>query len=218
MSPTDSQAEEIEDTLKAFADACNWINQTVPPKIVNHVRIHGIVYHDVRAKFGLSANLAVRAINRVAGNRKTAIQNGSKVKSFKPASIDYDARIFAYREADEEVSVTLLRSRQRIKLVLGSHQRDLLGGSMPTSATLCKKGFEYYIHIQVKSEAPEQIHVDTVLGVDLGITDIAVTSEGQKFGGKTIKLIKNHYASMRAILQQKAVKGTRSSRRRCREL
>jgi len=57
-----------------------------------------------------------------------------------------------------------------------------------------------------------QIHVDTILGVDLGITDIAVTSEGQKFGGKTIKLIKNHYASMRAVLQQKAVKGTRSSR------
>ena len=45
-----------------------------------------------------------------------------------------------------------------------------------------------------------------------------MTSEGQKFGGKTIKLIKNHYASMRAVLQQKAVKGTRSSRRRCREL
>ena len=94
----------------------------------------------------------------------------------------------------------------------------MLRGSKPTSATLVKKGSEYYIHIQVKSEAPEQIQVDKVLGVDLGITDIAVTSEGQKFGGKTIKLIKNHYASMRAVLQQKAVKGTRSSRRRCREL
>ena len=114
--------------------------------------------------------------------------------------------------------MTLLRSRQRIKLVLGDYQRTRLKDSKPTSATLCKKGSEYYINIPVKSEAPEQIHVDTVLGVDLGITDIAVTSEGQKFGGKTIKLIKNHYASMRAVLQQKAVKGTRSSRRRCREL
>ncbi len=136
----------------------------------------------------------------------------------KPSSIDYDTRIFALREKDEEISVTLLRSRQRIKLVLGDYQRTRLKDSKPTSATLCKKGSEYYINIQVKSEAPEQIHVDTVLGVDLGITDIAVTSEGQKFGGKTIKLIKNHYASMRAVLQQKAVKGTRSSRRRCREL
>jgi transposase len=88
--------------------------------------------------------------------------------------------------------MTLLRSRQRIKLVLGDFQRDRLRDSKPTSATLCKKGSEYYINIQVKSEAPEQIHVDTILGVDLGITDIAVTSEGQKFGGKTIKQIKIH--------------------------
>jgi IS605 OrfB family transposase len=143
---------------------------------------------------------------------------GRKVKDFKPTSIDYDTRIFVFREKDESVGLTLLRSRQNIKLLLGDHQRGMLRGSKPTSATLCKKGSEYYIHIQVKSEAPEQIHVDTILGVDLGITDIAVTSEGQKFGGKTIKLIKDHYASMRAVLQQKAVKGTRSSRRRCREL
>jgi len=218
LSTTDSQAEEIEDTLKAFADACNWINQNTPPKVRNHVRIHGLVYHDVRAKFGLSANLAVRAISRVAGNRKTAINMGRNVKEFKPTSIDYDARIFAFREKDNSVSVTLLRSRQNIKMVLGNRQKAMLRGSKPTSATLVKKGAEYYIHIQVKSEAPEEIKTDKVLGVDLGIADIAVTSDGQKFGGKTIKQIKNHYASMRAVLQQKAAKGTRSSRRRCREL
>ena len=218
MSPTDSQAEEMEDTLKAFADACNWINQNTPLKIRNHVRLHGLAYQDVRTKFGLSANLAVRAISRVAGNRKTTLNMGRRVKEFKPTSIDYDARIFVFREKDESVGLTLLRSRQNIKLCLGDHQRAMLRGSKPTSATLVKKGSEYYIHIQVKSEAPEEIKTDEVLGVDLGITDIAVTSEGQKFGGKTIKLIKNHYASMRAVLQQKAVKGTRSSRRRCREL
>ena len=208
LSPTDSQAEEIDETLKAFADACNWINQNVPAKLRNKVRIQGIVYQDIRSKFGLSANLAIRSINRVAANRKTALKDHSVVKSFKPTSIDYDARIFAFREKDEVVSVTLLRSRQRIKLVLGDYQRDRLRGSKPTSATLCKKGSEYYINIQVKNEATDQIHVDTILGVDLGITDIAVTSEGQKFGGKTIKLIKNHYASMRAVLQQKAVKAS----------
>ena len=143
---------------------------------------------------------------------------GRMVKEFKPTSIDYDARIFAFREKDSSVSMTLLRSRQKIKMILGEHQRGMLGGSKPTSATLVKNGSEYYIHIQVKSDAPEEIKTDKVLGIDLGITDIAVTSEGQTFGGKPIKLIKNHYASMRAILQQKAVKGTRSSRRRCREL
>ncbi len=57
MLPTETQATEIDETLKAFADACNWINQTVPPKIKNNIMIHGIVYYDVRTKFGLSSNL-----------------------------------------------------------------------------------------------------------------------------------------------------------------
>jgi putative transposase len=218
MSQTDAQAAEIEDTLKAFADACNWINENVDPRLRNSVVIHHQTYQDIRKRFGLSANLAVRAINRVAANRKTALQNHSTIKNFEPTSIDYDARIFAYREKDDEVSVTLLRSRQRIKLVLGDYQKNLLNGSKPTSATLCKKKSGYYMNIQVKSFAPDQIKTDEVLGVDLGITDIAMTSEGKSFGGKTIKRIKTHYASMRAVLQQKAVKGTRSSRRRCREL
>lgn len=218
LDPTEAQVEEINDTLIAFADACNWINQNTPAYINNKVRIQGIVYKDVRTKFGLSANLAIRAIARVSANRKAAEEGRSSVKNFAPTSIDYDARIFAFRERDEKVSLTLLHSRQRIKLDIGKYQKDRLRDKKPTSATLCKKGSEYYINIQVKSDAPERIHVDTVLGVDLGITDIAVTSEGQKFGGKTIKLIKDHYASMRAVLQQKAAKGTRSSRRRCREL
>jgi putative transposase len=218
MAPTTDQISEIEDTLKAFANACNWINQTVPAIVRNSVELHHIVYRDVRSMFGLSANLTVRAINRVAGNRKTAMQNDSVVKIFEPTSIDYDARIFTFREKDESVSLTLLRSRQRIKLILGDFQRDRLKGTVPTSATLCKKGSEYYINIQTKREAPEPAHTDKVLGVDLGITDITVTSEGQKFGGETIKKIKKHYQSMRTVLQQKASKGTRSSRRRCREL
>jgi transposase len=130
---------------------------------------------------------------------------GRRVKEFKPTSIDYDARIFTFREKDNSVSVTLLRSRQKIKMILGDHERAMLRGSKPTSATLAKKGSEYYIHIQVKSEAPEEIKTDKAPGGDLGITDIALTSEGEKFGGKTIKQIKKHYASIRAVLQKKPV-------------
>jgi putative transposase len=218
LNPTNYQAAEIDDTLKAFSDACNWINKNIDPKLTNSVVIHHQAYKEVRERFGLSANLAVRAINRVAGNRKTARKNHSKVKDFEPTSIDYDARIFRFREKDETVSLTLLHSRQQIKIILSDYQRDRLRGSQPTSATLCKKISEHYINIQVKSEAPESIQTDKVLGVDLGISDIAVTSDGQKFGGETIKKIKNHYAQTRASVQHRAVKGTRSSRRRCREL
>ena len=56
------------------------------------------------------------------------------------------------------------------------------------------------------------------MGVDLGRTDIAVTSDGVKYSGKQITEVRDKYARVRASIQKKAAKGTRSSRRRCRRL
>jgi IS605 OrfB family transposase len=213
------QVAKLEATLINFAAACNWINQSVDPKLTNNVRIQALTYEQIREQFGLSANLAIRAINRVAGNRKTAKHKNRPVKDIAPTSADYDARIFAYREKDQTVSLTLVGGRERFKLVLGNYQIGKLKGRFPTSATLVKSLLgEYFINIQVKDEAPEPIASKQVIGADLGRTDICITSEGYKASGKQITQVRNHHAQMRATLQQKAVKGTRSSRRRCRQL
>ncbi|MHC1631786.1 MAG: hypothetical protein ACXQT4_05845, partial [Methanotrichaceae archaeon] len=82
-------------------------------------------------------------------NRRTAGKN--KIEEFKPTSISYDQRIFRYREADNQASLTLLHGRERIPLDIGSYQKDKLKGQKPTSATLVKKNSGYYIDIQVRS-------------------------------------------------------------------
>jgi len=185
LKPSDIQAKAIGDTLIAFADACTWINQNVDPKIKGKIRIQHMVYRDVRNKFELSANLAIRAITQVASNRKTAGEN--RIKEFKPTNVDYDQRIFQYREADEQVGLTLLHGRVRVPLDIGNYKINLLKGQNPTSATLVKKGSNYCINIQVKSEALDPIEPDGVIGVDLGITDLAVTSKGYKYSGSKVK-------------------------------
>ena len=178
--------------------------------------MHYLIYQETRDKFGLSANLTQQTFKRVAANRKTAGKN--KIEEFKPTSISYDQRIFQYREADEQVSLTLLYGRERILLDIGNYQRNLLKGQKPTSATLVKERSGYYINIQVKSEVPDPIKTDKVIGVDLGITDLAVTSEGETYSGSEIKRVRDHFAQLRTDLQRKASRGTRSSRRRCRQL
>jgi len=216
LKPSDEQAEAIKETLKVFADACTWINLNVDPKIKSGVRMHYLVYQETRDRFGLSANLTQQAFKRVAANRKTAGKN--RIESFNPTSISYDQRIFQFREADNQVSLTLLHGRERIPLDIGDYQRDRLKGQKPTSATLVKQNSGYYIDMHVKSEAPDPIKTDKVIGVDFGITDLAVTSEGDKHSGSEIKKVRDHFAQLRTDLQKKASKGTRSTRRRCREL
>jgi IS605 OrfB family transposase len=110
---------------------------------------------------------------------------------------------------------------------VGKYQTGKLKGKKPTSAELCKdRDGNYYIHIQIKDTPPEPIKSKRVIGVDLGRTDIAVTSEGQKWSGKETTAVRDRYARIRASLQAKAssfgaaarTKGTRSTRKRCRNL
>ena len=72
------QLPKIEETLKAFADACEWVNKTLDSKLTNEVAMQSLCYHDVRARFGLSAQLTIHAIRRVSGNRKTAKKDGKR--------------------------------------------------------------------------------------------------------------------------------------------
>lgn len=219
LNPTPQQVAKIEATLKAFADACNYANEQVKPQITSKTTIQNLVYQDLRSLFGLSANLAVRACARVGANRKTAKQKNKPVKFFKPTSADYDARIFAFREKDWTVSLTLMEGREHIKLDVGNYQRGKLKGKKPTSAQLCKhRDGSYYIHIQIKDEAPQPLKPNNVIGVDFGRRDIAVTSNGDKWDGRQITEVRDKYARVRASLQQKASKGTRSTRRRARQI
>jgi putative transposase len=219
-----------------FATACEWVNQNTPLELTNKAKMQKLVYSDVRARFGLSSNLAIQALRRVCGNRKTARQKKANVRKFSSTSVSYDARIFSFRESDYSVSLKLLENRVRFDLDIGNYQRGILKGQKPTSATLVKRrNGEYYIHINLDNETPKSIATKDVLGVDLGRTDIAYTSDGENWSGQQLGKIRNKYAWLRLALQKKAVQrglgglpherlhqeaslGTRSSRRRCRQL
>jgi putative transposase len=219
LQVTPEQSIKIDATLQAFADACIYVNQSVPPNLTNELAIQSLVYHEVRARFGLPAQLAIHALRRVSGNRKTSKKDGKPVKKFTPTSATYDARTFTFKEQDWTVSFTTINGRERFGLAIGNYQLGLLKGQKPKSATLSKrKDGTYYLNIQLESIPSSPQPSEEVLGCDLGRTDIAVTSEGDKFSGKQITETRNHYAKLRANIQQKATKGTRSTRRRCREL
>ena len=210
---------EIDKTLEVFAAACEWINQNTPTELTSKNQMQKLVYNDVRVGFGLSANLAIQALRRVCANRKTAKQKNCNVRKFSPTSVSYDARIFSFREQDYTVSLKLINSRVRFDLLIGNYQRGILKGQNPTSATLVKRrNGDYYIHINLDNEAPQPIDPISVMGADFGRTDIVHTSTGDNWSGQQLTNKRNHYARMRQVLQKKASLGTRSSRRRCRQL
>src|SRR2546427_7874917 len=98
LAPPDEQRTELEATLVAFADACNSIADVARSiHSSNKVIVQHACYYEVRQRFGLSSNLAIRAIARVCAALKVPKKADS---TFAPTSIDYDARIFSFREGD----------------------------------------------------------------------------------------------------------------------
>jgi putative transposase len=219
LKVSQSQAAKLDATLEAFGQALNWVNQNTPEKVVNAVKLQSLCYYQIRARFGLSSNLAQQVCRRLAGARKVAQQKNRPVKAFKRGFATYDARIFSFREKDWTVSLTTVEGRERFELAIGRYQRERLAGSNPKSATLVKrKDGSYSIQICVEAEPSPPQRTGRVLGVDLGRTDIADTSDGDNWNGQQLNRVRDHYSRLRAVLQRKASKGTRSSRRRCREL
>jgi putative transposase len=219
LQPTPEQVSKMEATLQAFAGACNYVNAHTEAKITNKIVLQALTYQTIRAEFGLVANMAVRVCARVAMNRKAAKLKGKPVKQFAPTSMDCDKDLFTFREKDWQVSLATVQGRERVVLNAGNYQRGKLKGCKPTSAQLCKhRDGGFYLHIQLKDDAPDPIQSSDVIGVDFGRRDIAVTSEGDSWSGQDIKTVRDRFSKVRASLQQKASKGTRSTRRRARQI
>lgn len=214
LDPTAEQVVEIEATLEAFARACNHIAD-VARRIhsTNKVSVQKECYRQVRDDFGLSANLAIRAIARVCAALKVKEKMHS---TFEPTSIDYDQRIFSFREWDWSFSLTLLHSRQKIASILGDFQKEALKGRKPTSAVLVKRSTGgYFLHVQIEEESPDPGPAQDVIGVDLGIVNLAVDSDGETFTGKKVDNVRNRYVNRRRNLNRR---GTKSARRRLRKI
>jgi putative transposase len=219
LEVTPSQVEKLDAVLCAFASCCEYVNKNTNPKLTNQIAVQSLIYKEAREHSGLSAQMTIHAIRRVCANRKTAKQQNRPVKGFAPTSATYDARTFTFKEKDWTVSLTMLKGREKFPLHIGNYQRHLLTGINPKAAVLVKKkDGSYYLQVQLESEPPHPKKTDKVLGVDFGRTDICVTSEGEKFSGKQITQVRDKYARVRASLQQKASKGTRSTRRRARQV
>jgi IS605 OrfB family transposase len=219
FQPTSEQYAKLKDTATQFASCCEFINTSVKPTLTNRNSIQAVIYNDAKNKFHLVSNHIIRACARVGANRLTAKHKGKKVKGFKPTSFDCDKDTFTFREKDWTVSLSTVRGRERISLNASNYHRGKLAGKKPTSAQVClHHDGNFYVHIQLKTEVPKSVNSSNVIGVDFGQREIAKTSTERGWDGKQITKIRDKYTRVRASLQKKASQGTRSSRRRCRQI
>ena len=202
VKTTDESKRKLLKTMELFRDACNYISEIAwKHKCFNPVALHHLTYRKVRKEFGLPANLSIEARDRVAKSYKT---DKSKLHEFKALSMDLDAKLFSIKEKEHDfiVSIATVEKRVKCKLVIGNYQRQYLKNSKPTYATLLYRNKTFFLHIVIDKEIPEPKGANPV-GVDIGIKNLLVASNGFRVkGGKSIKQ-REHFKKLRQELQKK---------------
>jgi len=202
------------DTLKAFRDACNYISKIAfETRIFNPVVLHHMTYRDTRQKFNLPANLAIRARDRVA---KAYKQRKRRLLKFTKLSMDLDERLFRliYKPDGIYASVSTVQKRVKPPLDIGKYQRKLLEDTKPTHAVLVYRDKTFFLHVTINKIIPEPKGSNPV-GVDVGMNNLLVASNGFKVKGKAILRKRQRFRGLRASLQKR---GTKSAKRHLKRL
>jgi putative transposase len=213
LQPTPDQYKVLLNTLETANAACNDISQQAwDSRIFSQFSLHKLVYHDIRDRFPLSAQMTVRAVAKVADAYKL---DKKAHRTFKPhGAFPYDNRILSFQTAEQTVSIWTLAGRQRIPYLCGDRQRELLEGDRG-EADLCYINDAFYLFVACEVETPEPEDVDEFLGVDLGIVNLASDSDGAQYSGEQVEDQRRKYQHRRRNLQRK---GTRAARRKLRQI
>jgi putative transposase len=211
----------LHQTVDEFLFAANYVVDYAwrgEWKTTSKSQLQDETYDDVREHTRLHANLVQNARNKAADAVQATVarwQQGEYAGKphFSQPTVVYDRRCATFH--DDYASLSTVDGRIEVDYVLPDPERDTphsryLGADEfeVTSAELHHKGGEWYLHLRTKAEVetdtPEQATTGhpTVLGVDLGVNQLAVTSTGVFWSGHEFDHWRREYERRRGDLQQ----------------
>jgi putative transposase len=214
LDPTPADRERLLRTMERINAACSTIADVAfREKCASKVVLQQMLYRQLREQFGLSAQMAVRAIAKVVEAYK---RDRTKKPTFRPrGAVPYDQRILSFKSLDV-ASVLTLDGRATVPIRLGDYQRAILvERPRRGQADLIYRDKTFYLAVVV--EAPEATPYDPVgaLGVDLGVVNLATDSDGVVYTSESVERVRTRMDRLRAHLQSA---GTRSAKRHLKAL
>jgi IS605 OrfB family transposase len=225
LSVSDEQAELLEDTIDEWRTGANiatdigWGHYETAKR-----KLQSLAYDDIRSQTRLGSQHAILACFQAAqalkGVDKRKQQDRSYSKpEFTAPTVTYDANTMTLFD-DNTVSLATTDSRVRCELVLpedeDGYQHQYLDSDRweVTESTLTTRDGDYFLHLGFRKPNPDADESPaedrTVLGVDLGIENLAVTSTAHFESGQELLHEHREFERVRGGLQET---GTESAHR-----
>ena len=226
LHPTPDQHAALLETARQYADCFSEVTRVGWEKrTANGIKLHRETYYPLRDRHpNLPSQLVISARSKACEALKSAFERqrrGKKATQPRPSmgAVRYDARTYTYWLDRNEVSLSSVAGRLKMPVHVPVYFRPMVKqakGLNSADLVYYPQQNAFWLHLVVTLPDPEPTPVDgLVVGVDLGISHIAVSSDNRFFSGKRVKETNNRYFRSRRELQ---AKGTRSARRKLRKL
>jgi putative transposase len=193
-------------TVKSANAAANYLSDFAwENKIFRQYDLHRSKYLETKETFGLSAQATVRTISKVSDAYKLDKKSKRKFKS--TGSIAYDSRILSWKMKDSTVSIWTVDGRLRIPFVCGERQLKLLE-CRKGEADLVLSDKTFYLLQVCEIPEPPEFEPKGFLGIDLGIVNIAVTSDGETFSDEAVDRVREKTTKLKRDLQKRGSKNS----------
>ncbi|SDX92317.1 RNA-guided endonuclease InsQ/TnpB family protein [Halobellus clavatus] len=215
------EAALLRETVDEFLWAANYVVDHAwrgEYKTTSKAQLQEETYDDVREQTRLHANLVQNARNKAADAVQGVLARWKQGEyaskpHFSNPTVVYDKRCATFH--DDHVSLATIDGRLDVEYVLPDEDRDTPHSRYLdnddyelTGAELHNKDGDWFLHLRTKAEMesdiPEQATIghSTVLGVDLGVNQLAVTSTGTFWSGHKFDHWRREYEKRRASLQR----------------
>ncbi|MFG2521685.1 RNA-guided endonuclease InsQ/TnpB family protein [Streptomyces sp. NPDC048527] len=226
------QASALEATLHACNEAATWAASVAFEKEARRpLELRKHTYAEIRVRWGLGAQAAQHAIKKTCdayttlkanlragrygrpGSRRHARASGRPVVFRSQAAQPYDDRMLSWQHQARTVSIWTTAGRLKNVAFTGqAGQLEVLAAHRQGKSDLVFQGGTWFLIATCEiAEAAPNSHPVGLLGVDLGIVNIAATSDGARHCGRRINRKREQDRNLRSKLQKKH---TKSAKRR----
>jgi IS605 OrfB family transposase len=211
LLPDSEQARQLRETMEHFNEAASWLaGKAFEIRSANKIRLQQLHYAELRSRFALSAQMAVRCIAQVceAYKRDRSIQ-----PVFRPyAAMPFDNRILSFKGPDR-VSLLTLEGRILVPFVMGKYQAGQFTNIKGQCDLCLRRDGKWFLLVTVNLPDGTPIEPSDWIGVDLGAANLATTSDGANFSGSTVDAIRESMTKRRRALQVKSSRQSKTGKR-----